>query len=198
MLTVTTGPVPRVGTERRGAEWAPAASHDLTFGDLLDIINPLQHIPVVGTLYRALSGDEISGFARVAGDFLFGGPLGLMAGMASASIEETTGSDLGEHALALLEGDETPAAPVVAAIESAQPSENEAALAALAADLAAGATVEPSMHLVATAAATRVEPARAAADAALEYQRILRTMQSALDRYDALKSAPSAAMPASY
>ena len=30
-----------------------------TFFDFLDVINPLQHIPVVSTLYRSLTGDEI-------------------------------------------------------------------------------------------------------------------------------------------
>ena len=30
-----------------------------TFSDLMDIINPLQHIPVVSSIYRSLSGDEI-------------------------------------------------------------------------------------------------------------------------------------------
>ena len=39
----------------------------LTFGDVLDVINPLQHIPVVSTIYRAITGDEISPGARVAG-----------------------------------------------------------------------------------------------------------------------------------
>ena len=30
-----------------------------TFADFLDIINPLQHIPVLSTLYRHLTGDTI-------------------------------------------------------------------------------------------------------------------------------------------
>ena len=30
------------------------------FADVLDIINPLQHIPVVSTLYRSLTGDTIA------------------------------------------------------------------------------------------------------------------------------------------
>jgi hypothetical protein len=31
-----------------------------TFAEFLDIINPLQHIPVVSTIYRAITGDQIS------------------------------------------------------------------------------------------------------------------------------------------
>ena len=29
-----------------------------SFGDILDLINPLQHIPIVGTIYRAVTGDD--------------------------------------------------------------------------------------------------------------------------------------------
>ena len=46
------------------------------FLDLLDVINPLQHIPFVSTLYRALTGDTIAPASRVAGGAPFGGPIG--------------------------------------------------------------------------------------------------------------------------
>ncbi len=73
-----------------------------TFGDLLDIINPLQHIPVVSTVYRAITGDKIDAGARIIGGGLFGGPIGLAVSMVSGMVEETTGKDPGEHALAAL------------------------------------------------------------------------------------------------
>ncbi len=38
-----------------------------TFDDFIDVINPLQHLPIVSTLYRALTGDEISPQARAVG-----------------------------------------------------------------------------------------------------------------------------------
>ena len=47
-----------------------------TFFDFLDIINPLQHIPVISTIYRAITGDQIDPGSRIAGASLFGGPLG--------------------------------------------------------------------------------------------------------------------------
>ena len=50
------------------------------FTDILAVINPLQHIPVVETLYRRLTGDRISRTARLAGDALYGGPVGLLGG----------------------------------------------------------------------------------------------------------------------
>ena len=38
----------------------PRETGGLSFGDLLDVINPLHHIPVIGAIYRKLSGDDIA------------------------------------------------------------------------------------------------------------------------------------------
>ena len=38
-----------------------------TFGDFLDIVNPLQHIPIVGTIYRAITGDTMEAGSEIAG-----------------------------------------------------------------------------------------------------------------------------------
>lgn len=73
-----------------------------TFSDFLDIINPLQHIPIVNTVYRAITGDRIDPGSRIAGGGLFGGPIGLVASLVSGMVEESTGKDPGEHALAAL------------------------------------------------------------------------------------------------
>lgn len=95
----------------------------LSFGDFLSIFNPLQHIPVVGSIYRAITGDTIAPAARVIGGGLFGGPMGLIASAFNAIIEQTTGSDLGEKALALVmpnSGGPAPASPQYAALPDAK------------------------------------------------------------------------------
>jgi hypothetical protein len=69
---------------------------------ILDVINPLQHIPVVSTIYRHLTGDEIGPMARIAGDTLYGGPLGGAMGVADVVAEKVTGRDIGGNALAFL------------------------------------------------------------------------------------------------
>jgi hypothetical protein len=69
------------------------------FGDLVDIVNPLHHIPLVGTLYRHLTGDQIRPSSQIIGGTLFGGALGAASGIANAIMQEETGSDIGEHAL---------------------------------------------------------------------------------------------------
>jgi len=90
-----------------GGSSADAESGELGFLDLLDAINPLQHIPVVSTLYREATGDEIGNPARIAGGFLFGGVLGLVGSIANAVLDETTGKDLGGHLMGLAGGDES-------------------------------------------------------------------------------------------
>lgn len=87
------------------------------FSDFLDIINPLQHIPIVSTIYRAITGDQIEAGSRMAGGALFGGPIGLAASVVSAMVNESTGKDPGEHAMAMLGidlGDEEQPATAVA------------------------------------------------------------------------------------
>ncbi|MDF1734470.1 MAG: hypothetical protein P1U37_04235 [Minwuia sp.] len=97
----------RVGADAGSSESARAADEDgFGFLDILDAVNPLQHIPIVSTLYREATGDEIGNPARIAGGFLFGGVLGLVSSVANAIIDETTGKDLGGHLMGLAGGDD--------------------------------------------------------------------------------------------
>ena len=50
--------------------------NSLSFSDLIDILNPLQHIPIINTVYRAITGDRESAMADVIGGTLYGGPIG--------------------------------------------------------------------------------------------------------------------------
>lgn len=77
-----------------------------TFWDVLDIVNPLQHIPIVGTIYRELSDDEIKPASRIIGGGLFGGPIGATVSTANVIIEHETGRDVSGNAMALIYGDE--------------------------------------------------------------------------------------------
>jgi hypothetical protein len=58
-----------------------------TSDDFIDLINPLHHIPVVGHIYRAVTGDHISHEASIIGGSLFGGPAGMIASSVNALIE---------------------------------------------------------------------------------------------------------------
>jgi hypothetical protein len=74
---------------------------ETAFDDLLDIVNPLQHLPVVGTLYRAITDDKIGTVAKIAGDALYGGLWGAVGALADTAFEAVTGKDFGSTMLAL-------------------------------------------------------------------------------------------------
>jgi len=78
------------------------------FDDFLDIINPLQHIPVISNLYRKFTGDELSPGARMIGGGIFGGGIGLASSVLNTAIEAETGKDIGGHVIGFLTGEETP------------------------------------------------------------------------------------------
>ena len=83
-----------------------------TWQDALDMVNPLQQIPIVGDIYRTLSGDRISGLARVVGGFMWGGITGGFAAAASAAYAETNNDQSpGEQMVAALFGTDDAPAP---------------------------------------------------------------------------------------
>src|ERR1700685_4561438 len=92
-----------------GASSAPSSATggawDFSFHNLLSIINPLQHLPVIGTLYRAITGDTIGTPEKIAGDTLYGGLWGAVASLADSAFQAVTGKDVGDTVLALFTGD---------------------------------------------------------------------------------------------
>ncbi len=83
----------------------------MSFWDVLDVVNPLQHIPGVNKIYQAITGDTIKAPAKIAGAALFFGPIGIAVAAADAVVEKVTGKDtLDNVASALgLEKDDAPA-----------------------------------------------------------------------------------------
>lgn len=158
-------PDPRFATRMRhedgprGAPGAETLAGDaggaLGFDDFVDLINPLQHIPVISTLYRAVTGDEIRAPVKVAGGALFGGPIGFVAALANAFVDEAAGRDVGEMALAALVGDDSNGGTQVAAAQEPAPADTpnppapivHAATNAPAATHAAEAAAEPAAAL---------------------------------------------------
>jgi hypothetical protein len=83
----------------KGGRFEPFGKDGFSFLDFLDIINPLQHIPLVATLYRNITGDEIDPGSRLVGSALYGGPIGAVTSLINVMVEFDTGKDIGEHAL---------------------------------------------------------------------------------------------------
>ncbi|WP_019645081.1 hypothetical protein [Novispirillum itersonii] len=78
----------------------------LTFWDVLDVVNPLQHIPIVNTIYRELTGDTIASGAKLAGGALFFGPIGLGFAALDVGVKEMTGAAIDEHVVAMVKGED--------------------------------------------------------------------------------------------
>ena len=95
----------------------PAPSHGTSlFHELLEDLNPLQYVPVVGTLYRAITGDQGNSTLRFAAalgtSFALGGPVGvaITVGEKLAGIDpEKMALNAARHLFHLGHG-ETPAA----------------------------------------------------------------------------------------
>ncbi|MBI1326624.1 MAG: hypothetical protein GC136_03175 [Alphaproteobacteria bacterium] len=89
----------------KGTEQKPDDS--FSFWDILDIVNPLQHLPIVSHIYRAVTGDTIKAPGRIIGGALFGGPVGAIAGTVNTVAEVETGRDLAGNVVALVTGEKT-------------------------------------------------------------------------------------------
>ena len=98
------GPAPAslpVGAPPPGANsdlrQSPASGSGFSFHELLSELNPLQYIPVIGTIYRSVTGDTIPEPARIAGSLvvsgLTGGPVGVAINVALLGLEKATGID---------------------------------------------------------------------------------------------------------
>ena len=72
-------------TEVRSAV-AADSTPDLSFRDFLHALTPLQYLPVVGTIYRAITGDTVNEAVRDAGSMLVGGLLGGPIGAAISAV----------------------------------------------------------------------------------------------------------------
>ena len=59
----------------------------LDLNDGFDTLNILQHIPIVSSIYQEVSEQEISAVSKLAGGYLYGGPLGLAFSAVDITVE---------------------------------------------------------------------------------------------------------------
>jgi len=118
----------QVASTRTSAGPSKDTEKTFGFGDIIDVINPLQHIPGLSDLYRAATNDEISDEARKTGrslySFALGGPVGIGLMMA---FDAFTGGTAAEAAAAprTAAQDPAPANPVAASSVSVDPEGTE-------------------------------------------------------------------------
>jgi hypothetical protein len=105
-------PAPAAALPALPAQTGGAGHGGSFFSELLDIINPLQHLPVIGTIYRAITGDKVDAFAKVAGDALYGGVWGAATAAADVAFEAITGKSAEDTVLALFDSHDDSGNPV--------------------------------------------------------------------------------------
>ncbi len=133
------GAIPSTASATQGTTPPTQTTHS-AWSTFLSELNPLQYLPVVGTIYRAMTGDTIPDTARMAGSLvvsgLTGGPAGVAIGVGTAIVERAAGIDterLGLRLLASIGIGHGPAAPV-----AASPAAPPVATRVVASDPAAG------------------------------------------------------------
>ncbi|MGE4260877.1 hypothetical protein [Shewanella sp.] len=75
-----------------------------SFGDILDVVNPLQHIPLINYYYRDLTGDEIGFVPQVVGSSIYGGALGAVSSLAEIGVSSLLGESPVKYALNTVTG----------------------------------------------------------------------------------------------
>jgi hypothetical protein len=121
---MTTDATQAVSASSATAAGPPIADqhHGVSFREILSDLNPLQYLPVVGTIYRAVTGDVIPEPLRFFGSLLvsglLGGPMGVAISLATTAAEKITGIDPEKIVAAQFHGAATPttaATPTIAA-----------------------------------------------------------------------------------
>ncbi|MBF0142579.1 MAG: hypothetical protein HQL59_03870 [Magnetococcales bacterium] len=68
------------------------------FDDVFDAVNPVQHLPIISSAYRADTGDGIGQVPRLVGGMFYGGilggPAGVVGAVADLLVEKATGRDM--------------------------------------------------------------------------------------------------------
>ena len=131
------------------------------FDNMLDIVNPLEHLPVVSTIYHAITGDKMGDVEKVAGDTLYGGPIGLVSSLADLAFEKITGKDFGDTVMGWVgidTGDDK-SSPTVMASNDKSTATDQAETAKTAA-LNNASLVPPAMKIAQAASFTPIIPAQ--------------------------------------
>jgi len=187
-----TGSLPTDGTGKE----TPVGTDDdgFSFDDFLDMINPLQHLPVVSTLYREMTGDQMDPTARIVGGAIYGGPIGAGISVAEAVLEQATGDDLGGHVMSMFQSSGTP--PTMTAATSRDTTRPTAQPTPITSETPAASASAPLPSLSVEAfnalltSPDKPNPARPAQQhATTEYEQsgVAAAMAMALDQYNSLK-----------
>jgi hypothetical protein len=126
MITITSTPNPAIPTATplvaNGTPSSSAATSSfgsLSFGDIVDALNPLQHIPIVSGALRAASGSTISPVSEIAGDALYGTLTGsaavsIASSVGDVAVTQMTGKSIGQNVLSAINSLTSPSSSTAA------------------------------------------------------------------------------------
>lgn len=67
----------------------------LGFKDVLDMMNPLQHLPIIKNIYQAVTGDDdMKPAVKTVGDAIYGGPVGAVSSVFDNIFKDASGKDM--------------------------------------------------------------------------------------------------------
>jgi hypothetical protein len=132
MSTLTIYPLSSSHTPEKNQERAESQNGSLV-GGFLEMINPLQHIPIVSHFYRNATGTDIPELAKIIGGGLTGGVIGAASSAAMSVAEGISGQPLLDSAQELLVSspDYQPFAHSGQVVHALTPDEGQAYLALL-------------------------------------------------------------------
>lgn len=104
-------PAPVARAEAAATDVAKADSGEKKesfFQHILDVINPLQHLPIIGTIYRAATGERLDPVEKIGGSALYGGLWGAVTAVADVAFEAITGKSVEDTVMAWFKSDAAP------------------------------------------------------------------------------------------
>jgi hypothetical protein len=120
---------PNMQQVTRNAGFSLFGGDGLGFADLVDIANPLQHIPLVGHAYRAVTGDALSSGAALIGGSIFGGVAGAVTSGVNALLEQINGEPIASSVADSISQEQTTSLYAAPAATALAPDEGQALLA---------------------------------------------------------------------
>ena len=92
----------------------------LDFQSLVSSLNPLMHVPVIGGIHSAATGERPIPAVRIFVATLLAGPIGLAAAIADSVVEEATGKTMVEQAIAAISPESAPEQAAASASRQAE------------------------------------------------------------------------------
>lgn len=88
--------------------YTPGDTDKGSMDDIAKAANPLHYVPFVSQLYESATGNTGSAAMKIMGGAILGGPLGFLAGLASAIFEQETGKTIVASIADAITGDDSP------------------------------------------------------------------------------------------